>query len=149
MTSGVWDGERADRGSRGAISSVQLDNSDVITFHSYGAPPDFERRIAELVPYGRPILCTEYMARPLGSTVQDILPVAKRHNVGAFNWGLVIGKTQTYFPWDSWDSPYTAMPDVWFHDLLGPDGRPFRDTEVETIRALSGLAMHLRPDPPG
>ena len=58
-------------------------------------PADFESRVAELVPQGRPILCTEYLARPLGSTVAGILPVAKRHNVGAFNWGLVAGKTQT------------------------------------------------------
>ncbi|MGO8768069.1 MAG: 1,4-beta-xylanase [Mycobacterium sp.] len=149
LTSGVWDGEWADPGRRSTISAIQLDNSDVITFHSYAAPADFESRVAELLPQGRPILCTEYMARPLGSTVAGILPIAKRHNVGAFNWGLVAGKTQAYFPWDSWEHPYTAMPDVWFHDLLTPDGRPFRDTEVETIRQLSGLAMHLRPEARG
>ena len=149
LTSGVWDGEWADSERRNTISGIQLDNSDVITFHSYAAPADFESRIVELAAHGRPILCTEYLARPLGSTVEDILPIAKRHNVGAFNWGLVAGKTQTYFPWDSWEHPYTAMPDVWFHDLLGPDGRPFRGAEVETIRQLSGLAMHLLPDGPG
>ncbi len=149
LTSAVWDGEWADPERRSTISGIQLENSDVITFHSYGEPADFEGRIAELAPLGRPILCTEYLARPLGSTVQGILPVAKRYNVGALNWGLVAGKTQTYFPWDSWEHPYAAMPDVWFHDLLGPDGRPYRDTEMDTIRQLSGLALHLRPDPPG
>jgi len=81
----------------------------------------------------------------LGSTVADILPIAKRHKVGALNWGLVAGKTQTYFPWDSWDHPYTEIPDVWFHDLLQPDGRPFRDDEIQTIRQLTGGAMHLNP----
>ncbi|MFZ1176518.1 MAG: 1,4-beta-xylanase, partial [Mycobacterium sp.] len=124
LTSGVWHGEWADPGRRSIISGIQLDNSDVITFHSYAEPPDFENRIAELAPLGRPILCTEYMARPLGSTVEGILPIAKRYNVGAFNWGLVAGKTQTYFPWDSWEHPSPAMPKEWFHDLLGPDGRP-------------------------
>ena len=148
LTSGVWHGEWADPGHRSVISGIQLDNSDVITFHSYGAPAEFEHRIDELVPQGRPILCTEYMARPLGSTVESILPIAKRAGVGAFNWGLVAGKTQTYFPWDSWEHPCPAMPQEWFHDLLDPDGRPFRDTEVQTIRELSGLAMHLRPPPP-
>jgi hypothetical protein len=149
LTSGVWHGEWADPGHRSVISGIQLDNSDVITFHSYAAPAEFEHRIGELVPQGRPILCTEYMARPLGSTVESILPIAKRAGVGAFNWGLVAGKTQTYFPWDSWEHPCPAMPQEWFHDLLDPDGRPFRDTEVQTIRELSGLAMHLRPPAPG
>jgi len=51
---------------------------------------------------------------------------------------LVAGKTQTYFPWDSWDHPYTTVPKVWFHDLLLPDGRPYRDSEIQTIRGLTG-----------
>lgn len=89
------------------------------------------------------------MARPLGSTVQTILPIAKRANVGAFNWGLVAGKTQTFFPWDSWEHPDPAMPREWFHDLLDPDGRPFRDSEIQTILELSDLAMHLQPPPAG
>ena len=147
LTSGVWDGEWADPGRRSTISGIQLDNSDVITFHSYDEPANVEGRIAELAPLGRPILCTEYMARTLGSTIEGILPIAKRHNVGALNWGLVAGKTQTYFPWDSWDHPYTTPPRVWFHDLLGPDGRPYRDSESQTIRQLGGLAMHLSPYP--
>ena len=65
------------------------------------------------------------------------MPIAKRYNVGAINWGLVAGKTQTYFPWDSWDHPYTAAPKPWFQDLLLPDGKPYRDNEIETISKLS------------
>jgi Cellulase (glycosyl hydrolase family 5) len=137
LTSGVWDGEWADPASRSTIAGIQLANSDVITFHSYADPATFESRIGELAPQGRPILCTEYMARPMGSTVETILPIAKRHNVGAINWGLVAGKTQTYFPWDSWDHPYPAVPKVWFHDLLRPDGTPFQGNESQTIRMLS------------
>jgi Cellulase (glycosyl hydrolase family 5) len=144
LTSAVWQGEW-DTGSTGAISGIQLDNSDVVTFHSYGEPADFEKRIDELESQGRPILCTEYLARPLGSTVADILPIAKRRKVGAINWGLVAGKTQTYFPWDSWDHPYASIPDVWFHDLLRSDGRPFQDGEIETVRQLTGRVMHLSP----
>ncbi|OIN78203.1 cellulase family glycosylhydrolase [Mycobacterium malmoense] len=139
LTSGVWrGGDQGEQAGRSPISDIQLSNADVITFHSYAEPAGFESRIAELAPLGRPIICTEYMARTQGSTVEGILPVAKRHNVGAFNWGLVAGKTQTYFPWDSWDHPYTAPPKVWFHDLLLPDGRPYRDTEIQTIRTLGG-----------
>jgi Cellulase (glycosyl hydrolase family 5) len=141
LTSGVWDGPWGDPGSRSDIASIQLNNSDVVTFHSYAAPGEFESRIDELAPLGRPIMCTEYMARSQGSTVEGILPVAKRRNVGAFNWGLVAGKTQTYFPWDSWDHPYPTPPKVWFHDLLLPDGRPYRDSEMQTMRSLTGRAL--------
>ncbi|CQD05665.1 endo-beta-mannanase [Mycobacterium europaeum] len=138
LTSGVWRGDWGQPQGRSAISDIQLANADMITFHSYADPAGFESRIGELAPLGRPILCTEYMARPRGSTVEAILPVAKRHNVGAINWGLVAGKTQTYFPWESWDHPYTTIPKVWFHDLLAPDGRPFRDSEALTTRKLAG-----------
>jgi hypothetical protein len=137
LTSGVWQGSW-DPGSRSAIAAVQLDNSDVITFHNYGKPAEFESRITELAPLGRPIMCTEYLARTLGSTVEGILPIAKRHNVGAYNWGLVAGKTQTYFPWDSWEHPYTAPPKLWFHDLLQPSGQAYRDSEIQTIHSLTG-----------
>ncbi len=139
LTSGVWQGSWGS--GRSAIAGIQLDNSDVITFHSYAKPAEFEGRIAELAPLGRPVLCTEYLARSLGSTVEGILPVAKQHNVGAFNWGLVAGKTQTYLPWDSWDHPYTTLPKVWFSDLLLPDGRAYRDGEVQTTRSLTGLTV--------
>jgi hypothetical protein len=139
LTSGVWQGNWGDPGSRSTISGIQLDNSDVITFHSYGEPAEFEDRITELSPLGRPILCTEYLARSLGNTVEGILPIAKRHNVGAFNWGLVAGRTQTYLPWDSWDHPYTTAPKVWFSDLLQSDGRPYQPSEIQAIRSLSGV----------
>ncbi len=138
LTSGVWRGDWGEPQGRSAISDIQLDNSDVITFHSYAEPAGFESRINELTPLGRPIICTEYMARTRGSTVEGVLPVAKRHNVGAINWGLVAGKTQTYFPWDSWQHPYTRVPKVWFHDLLRPDGRPFQDADMKTIGSLAG-----------
>lgn len=138
LTSGVWEGPWGDPRRRSDIVRIQLENSDVITFHSYAKPPEFEARIAELAPLRRPMLCTEYMARTKGSSIEGILPIAKRHNVGAYNWGLVAGKTQTFLPWDSWARPYTAPPREWFHDLLQPDGRPYRDHEAHTIRQLTG-----------
>ncbi len=139
LTSAVWDGEWGDPQRRSTMANIQLDNSDVITFHCYDEPIFFEDRIAELSPLGRPLLCTEYLARTLGSTVDGVLPIAKRYNVGALNWGLVAGKTQTYLPWDSWDHPSTTVPKIWFHDLVQPDGRPYRDTEIQTISKLSNL----------
>ncbi|MGV9799901.1 1,4-beta-xylanase [Mycobacterium sp. NPDC003449] len=136
LTSGVWQGGWSP-GSRSEMENFQLDNSDVISFHSYGGPHDFEAHVEELAPFGRPILCTEYLARTEGSTIEGVLPIAKRHNVGAYSWGMVAGKTQTYFPWDSWDKRYTSVPKVWFSDLLRPDGRPYRDAEYQTLRKLT------------
>lgn len=137
VTSGVWQGHWRDPGGRSAICDVQLENSDIITFHSYGDPAEFEARIDELAPLGRPIICTEYLARGMGSTVEGILPVAKRRNVGAYNWGLVAGRTQAYLPWDSWKKPYTAPPDPWFSDLLRPDGSAYAQSEIRVIQKLA------------
>ena len=50
-------------------------NSDVITFHSYDKPANFSARIAELAPLGRPMMCTEYLARTRGNTIDEILPI--------------------------------------------------------------------------
>lgn len=137
LTSGVWDGVWGDARRRNTINRIQLDLSDVITFHSYAEPKGFEARVEELTPMGRPMLCTEYMARTLGSTVESILPITKRRNIGAYTWGFVAGKTQTYLPWDSWDRPVRA-PKLWFHDLLHADGSPYRASEVNVIRELTG-----------
>ena len=138
LTTGVWEGQWGDRSRRSEMASIQLDMADVITFHSYDNPAGFEARIDELQPWGRPIMCTEYLARTEGSTIEGVLPVAKRRHVGAYTWGLIAGKTQTWLPWDSWDRPYLKPPREWFHDLAFADGRPYRGREIDTIRKLTG-----------
>jgi hypothetical protein len=91
------------------------------------------------VQYGRPIICTEYMARGAGSTIDGSLAIGKKANVGMINWGFVVGRIQTNLPWDSWQRPYTLQqPPVWFHDLLYADGTPYRPHEAELLRTLSG-----------
>jgi hypothetical protein len=121
------------------VTEIQLAESDVISFHNYSWPEDFEKEVAALEKYNRPIICTEYMARSAGSTFDTILPIAKRHHVAAINWGFVNGKSQTNLPWDSWDRPYVKTePTVWFHDVLHPNGTPHREREAEIIRALTG-----------
>lgn len=95
----------------------------------------------EFERYQRPLICTEYMARGASSTFDGTLPVAKKYRVGAINWGLVAGKTQTYMPWDSWRHPYILdQPTVWFHEVFRTDGTPYREREVEIIRSLTGAA---------
>jgi len=102
------------------MERFQLRNSDVITFHSYDPPEETKRRIDSLRRYNRPIVCTEYMARPLGSTFASILPLLKKEHVGAYNWGFVNGKSQTIYPWDSWEKSYEAEPTVWFPRHFSP-----------------------------
>lgn len=141
LTSAVWhdgDWSKSNLHNLNAIERIQLTHSDVISFHNYGWPEDFARRVAQLETYGRPIICTEYMARSAGSTIDGVLPLAKKLDVGMVNWGFVNGRSQTNFPWNSWQRPYTLQPPVvWFHDLLKPDGTPYRQREAQIIRALT------------
>jgi len=142
LTSGVWHNDDWSRGKLNPIERVQLEQSDVITFHVYDWPEVLERRVTQLQAYGRPIICTEYLARGAGSTFDTSLPLARRLHVGMINWGFVLGKTQTNFPWDSWQKPYTQNPPiVWHHDVFHADGRPYRPAEVDQIRALTAAAQ--------
>jgi Cellulase (glycosyl hydrolase family 5) len=142
LTSGVWKGDWSDAAKESTTTKIQLTESDVITFHNYGWPEEFEARILELNPLGRPLICTEYMARGNGSTFDGSLPVAKKYNVGAINWGLVAGKTQTYLPWDSWQRPYVVtQPTIWFHEVFRQDDTPYRKREVDLIRELTGRGV--------
>jgi len=143
LTSGLWDGPDWSSPSKmNPIARVQVEQSDVISFHNYGWPEDFEQHVTVLENYHRPVICTEYMARGAGSTFDTVLPIAKKHHVAAINWGLVVGKTQTNLPWDSWERPYTVnQPQVWFHEVFYADGRPYREREVELIRELTGRGL--------
>jgi hypothetical protein len=139
LTSGVWKGNWSSPDKLSPMEKVQLNESDVISFHNYDGPEELEKRIGWLESYHRPILCTEYMARGNGSTFDGSLPIAKKYNVAAINWGLVAGKTQTYLPWDSWKRPYVLIqPTIWFHEVFRQDGTPYRQHEVDLIRQLTG-----------
>ena len=139
LTSGVWHDDWDNPAKWNAVVKTQLEESDVITFHNYGWPEDFEAHVKQLQPLHRPIICTEYMARGAGSTFDTILPLAKQLNVAAINWGLVAGKTQTFYPWDSWQRPYVlSQPTVWFHEVFRNDGTPYRKHETDLIHQLTG-----------
>jgi hypothetical protein len=139
LTSGVWHGNWSSLAKLDAMQRVQLELSDVTSFHNYDWPENFEKHVKWLEQYRRPIICTEYMARSNGSTFDTILPIAKARHVAAINWGFVAGKTQTYFPWDSWQRPYVLRPPaVWFHDIFTQSGEPYREEEVRLIRAATG-----------
>jgi Cellulase (glycosyl hydrolase family 5) len=138
LTCGVWKGDWSSEEKMTAMDKLQIAVSDIVSFHNYDGPEEFERRIRWLQRYKRPLLATEYMARGNKSTFEGSLPVAKKHNVAAYNWGLVAGKTQTHLPWDSWQRPYTDRePAVWFHEVFRQDGTPYRKEEVDLIRSLT------------
>ncbi|HEY3441496.1 MAG TPA: 1,4-beta-xylanase [Paludibaculum sp.] len=138
LTSGVWQGDWSSPAKLSAVDRIQLEMSDVMSFHNYDDAAEFEKRILWLQVYKRPLLCTEYMARGNKSTFASTLPVAKRYKVAAINWGLVVGKTQTNLPWDSWERPYTDRePAIWFHEVFQADGKPYRQDEVDLIKKLT------------
>lgn len=139
LTSGVWSGDWSSLDKMTPMARAQVEQSDILSFHDYGWPEDFEAHVKMLEQFHRPILCTEYMARDIGSTFDTVLPIAKAHHVGAINWGLVVGKSQTNLPWDSWQKPYVLdQPPVWHHDVFYADGKPYRPYEIEIIRKLTG-----------
>jgi hypothetical protein len=139
LTTGVYEVDiSADESAQDELERIQLRESDIVTFHNYSWPEDFKAEIAWLRRFHRPLICTEYMARSVGSTFDTVLPIAKQERVGAINWGFVLGKTQTNFPWESWRHPYIQeQPSVWFHDILRADGTPYRKAEVDLIKQLT------------
>ncbi len=141
LTSGIWRENPAKPNTLSPMAKIQLNNSDIISFHNYEPAAQFEAEVKWLQQYNRPIICTEYMARPLGSTFETILPIAKEFKVGAINWGFVAGKSQTYLPWDSWQHPYVNhQPAMWFHDIFRQNGDAYRAAEVAFIREMAGVA---------
>lgn len=120
------------------VSKTSLHLSDVATFHNYDTEPDTAALIGRLRGYtDRPLVCTEYMARTVGSTFQTHLPLFRDQHVGAIHWGLVSGKTQTIWPWGSLPNPGVDEPPLWFHDVFRADGTPYDAAETDFIRAIT------------
>lgn len=131
LTSGIWTADYPQ------MNHFVLNHSGILTFHNYEDTVSLKKAMDSLAAYHKPVICTEYMARTYGSTILTHLPVFKRYNVGALNWGLVSGKTNTIYPWSSIGHPFKEEPKVWHHDLLRKDGSPFDPKETELIKSLS------------
>lgn len=119
------------------FNEFQLKNSDIITYHNYSGPENHQEAIDSLKEYSRPLICTEYMARKFNSTFQNIMPLLKKENIGAINWGLVAGKSNTKYAWGD-PIPDGSDPELWFHEIFRPDGTPYRQEEVDLIKSLTG-----------
>lgn len=120
-----------------SFNEFQLAHSDVISIHNYNDAANLEKELIEKLKWGRPVICSEYMARPRNSRFQTHLPIFKKYNVGAINWGLVSGKSNTIYQWDT-PIPDGSEPKLWFHDVFRKDGTPYDEGEVEFIRQITG-----------
>ncbi len=128
LTVSVWHGGLAE------LNRLQLDESDIVSFHAYTDYAGMVRQIDQYEEHPRPVVCTEWMARVRGSRFDTELPLFKRRGVGCYAWGLVNGRTQAQFPW--WNKPGGQVdPQLgWFHDIFYADGRPYRPSEIDAIR---------------
>lgn len=137
LTTGLWRGDVKHWGTPDSLPELDkymVENSDIISFHTYdGDIKVVNQKINELKKYGRPIFCTEYLARGVGNTFESVLPIFKENKIGAINWGFVSGKTNTIYPWETWRKEYTSEPEVWHHDILKKDGIPYSEEEVKFI----------------
>ena len=123
------------------LNKFMFDNSEVVTFHAYNKPGELRERInfIRYIAPGRPLLCSEYMARPAGSTFKECLPIFKECGISAINWGLVAGKTNTIYPW-GWNES-KGEPERYFHDVFFPDGRLLYPEEAEVFASVTGKPL--------
>lgn len=131
VSSGIWTNDLKD------LNAFQLSQSDIITYHNYSDPKNHQAMIDTLKLYNRPMICTEYMARRNNSLFSNIMPMLKDQNIGAINWGLVSGKTNTIYAWDT-PIPDGSEPALWFHDIFRKDGTPYKPDEILVILDLTG-----------
>ena len=131
VSAGLWNWDYKE------LNELQIKNSDVITYHDYDVPDKHILVIDLLKLYNRPLICTEYMARPRSSTFENTMPMLKKENIGAINWGLVSGKTNTKYAWDA-PMPDGSEPKLWFHEVFRTNGEPYKQDEVALIKQING-----------
>ncbi len=119
-----------------ALDKYMFAQSDIISFHCYENKKAMEKHLLDISRYNRSMLCKEYMARPLKSTFKNILPLLKKYNVGAYNWGFVAGKSKTNIACNSWHSQYEKEPELLFLMCCGPMENPIAKKKQHTLCGL-------------
>ncbi|WP_461533955.1 cellulase family glycosylhydrolase [Sinomicrobium sp.] len=135
LTSPIWKIPGEDRTALDIVSFLG-ENCDIITFHNYHKPEITQKYIQLLRAFRRPLVCTEYMGRTIGSTFENTMPVFKSENIGAISFGLVAGKANFHYPWGSEEG--APEPEVWFHDIFRKDGSAYSNEEIEFIKSMTG-----------
>lgn len=118
------------------IDVAALHLSDVTSFHAYVDAREQRQIVSRLSVFQRPVLCTEWLARHIGSDMADTLPLFKEKDISCYHWGLVQGKTQTWLPWPD-IAHHPENTGLWFHDVLMADGRPYHEEEMALVQMLS------------
>jgi hypothetical protein len=136
VTTGVWTGDWSDPDTLSPLNRFSLEHSDLISFHCYHDLEGFTDFYSPLERYSRPVICTEFMSRGSGGLFETILPFMKEHKIGGYNWGLVNGKTQTIYSWESWTRDVSDEAGFWHHDLLHKDGTPYQQSEIDLLLEL-------------
>jgi len=126
LTIGVWNPGWADE------NALFVELSDFVSFHNYADLDGLRAQVEHLKSHGRPLMCTEWLARGLGSRPQSHLPSFARERIGCYHWGLVTGRTQTHLPWPGLEG--LVPGDVWHHDLFHPNGTPYDPEELRAFR---------------
>lgn len=119
------------------VDKRALELSDIISFHAYVPKKEMAHAISLLKAYGRPILCTEWLARHASSLFTEQLPLMKMHHIGCYQWGLVKGRTQTHLPWPPLQAAQPDYKDKWFHDFFHPNGKAYCEKELALLKQLS------------
>lgn len=146
LTSCVWNFRGDPKVELLETEKYSIENSDIISYHSYSDYQDNIKEIKRLKAYNRPIINTEWLGRCYGNTVEEMFPLFYLEGIACYNWGFVAGKYQTYEPWNKvWDE-YEENPDMnfdftkWFHDLYRPNHHPYNPKEIDIIKEYCDLA---------
>lgn len=150
MTSAAWMLDHAWENHEGIgtaykneIDEFLLLASDIISFHAYCPLPWFKKIVSALRKLGRPVMCTEWLARPVGSRMEQQLPLMHQHRIGAYQWGFVNGRSQTHMPWPNLKAKLQddgVKESRWFHDVLHTDGTPYDMEEMAVVRRLTSTS---------
>lgn len=120
-----------------AMAARKLERSDLVTFQSFDNVESVEARLQMLQRLDRPIICSDWLLRQAGNNFDKILPLFAAYRVGWFNHGLVAGRTQTFLQQERYRS--AENPDLWQHDVLRDDGKPYDERELELIQGFRFL----------
>lgn len=120
------------------LNQTMMELSDVINLHAYTPLEKTRELVAMARKENRPIFISEWMHRPAGSCIMDHLPWFREEKISVWQWGLVQGKTQTNLSWSTMGSGTPdPNPVLWQHDVLYPNGTPYRPAEIELMQKLT------------